>query len=194
MVFNFAMVLLIFPAILSMDLYRREDRRLDIFCCFTRWEWAVALSFLWSPISTSIPCQECELFIKVGSACYFMISLLVTAYICCLVFYLHEGKSWNISVSFSSLSPTPSFLHMSIFTVGEQLFESKWKICYLWICWSIFWMLWVTARRPVQALANLGKLYITQILRSLTYSKFLCVNFYAFMPLNLNKQTKITSP
>ncbi|XP_057579824.1 protein patched homolog 1 isoform X3 [Hippopotamus amphibius kiboko] len=34
-VFNFAMVLLIFPAILSMDLYRREDRRLDIFCCFT---------------------------------------------------------------------------------------------------------------------------------------------------------------
>lgn len=35
-VFNFAMVLLIFPAILSMDLYRREDRRLDIFCCFTR--------------------------------------------------------------------------------------------------------------------------------------------------------------
>ncbi|XP_043915260.1 protein patched homolog 1 [Protopterus annectens] len=33
-VFNFAMVLLIFPAILSMDLYRREIRRLDIFCCF----------------------------------------------------------------------------------------------------------------------------------------------------------------
>uniref|UniRef100_A0A3P9HNG3 Patched 1 n=1 Tax=Oryzias latipes TaxID=8090 RepID=A0A3P9HNG3_ORYLA len=33
-VFNFAMVLLIFPAILSMDLYRREDRRCDIFCCF----------------------------------------------------------------------------------------------------------------------------------------------------------------
>uniref|UniRef100_A0A671TIZ6 Patched 1 n=1 Tax=Sparus aurata TaxID=8175 RepID=A0A671TIZ6_SPAAU len=33
-VFNFAMVLLIFPAILSMDLYRREDRRFDIFCCF----------------------------------------------------------------------------------------------------------------------------------------------------------------
>jgi hypothetical protein len=29
--------LLIFPAILSMDLYRREDRRLDIFCCFTRY-------------------------------------------------------------------------------------------------------------------------------------------------------------
>uniref|UniRef100_A0A8C7LY28 SSD domain-containing protein n=1 Tax=Oncorhynchus mykiss TaxID=8022 RepID=A0A8C7LY28_ONCMY len=35
-VFNFAMVLLIFPAILSMDLYRREDRRFDIFCCFYR--------------------------------------------------------------------------------------------------------------------------------------------------------------
>uniref|UniRef100_A0A3P9BF78 Patched 1 n=1 Tax=Maylandia zebra TaxID=106582 RepID=A0A3P9BF78_9CICH len=36
-VFNFAMVLLIFPAILSMDLYRREDRRFDIFCCFYRY-------------------------------------------------------------------------------------------------------------------------------------------------------------
>lgn len=33
-VFNFAMVLLIFPAILSLDLHRREDKRLDIFCCF----------------------------------------------------------------------------------------------------------------------------------------------------------------
>ncbi|XP_062854396.1 protein patched homolog 1 [Trichomycterus rosablanca] len=33
-VFNFAMVLLIFPAILSIDLYRREERRFDIFCCF----------------------------------------------------------------------------------------------------------------------------------------------------------------
>ncbi|XP_048395423.2 protein patched homolog 1 [Stegostoma tigrinum] len=34
-VFNFAMVLLIFPAILSLDLHRREDKRLDIFCCFS---------------------------------------------------------------------------------------------------------------------------------------------------------------
>uniref|UniRef100_A0A1A8DFV5 Patched 2 n=1 Tax=Nothobranchius kadleci TaxID=1051664 RepID=A0A1A8DFV5_NOTKA len=33
MVFNFAMVLLIFPAILSLDLHRREDKRLDILCC-----------------------------------------------------------------------------------------------------------------------------------------------------------------
>uniref|UniRef100_A0A8B9CJH1 Patched 2 n=1 Tax=Anser brachyrhynchus TaxID=132585 RepID=A0A8B9CJH1_9AVES len=33
-VFNFAMVLFIFPAILSMDLHRREKRRLDILCCF----------------------------------------------------------------------------------------------------------------------------------------------------------------
>uniref|UniRef100_A0A8C2TH14 Patched 2 n=2 Tax=Coturnix japonica TaxID=93934 RepID=A0A8C2TH14_COTJA len=33
-VFNFAMVLFIFPAILSLDLYRREKRRLDILCCF----------------------------------------------------------------------------------------------------------------------------------------------------------------
>ena len=44
MVFNFAMVLLIFPAILSMDLYRREDRRLDIFCRFTRYVFCL----LWS--------------------------------------------------------------------------------------------------------------------------------------------------
>ncbi|KAI1883236.1 hypothetical protein AGOR_G00243140 [Albula goreensis] len=33
-VFNFAMVLLIFPAILSLDLHRREDKKLDILCCF----------------------------------------------------------------------------------------------------------------------------------------------------------------
>uniref|UniRef100_A0A672UXA8 Patched 2 n=1 Tax=Strigops habroptila TaxID=2489341 RepID=A0A672UXA8_STRHB len=33
-VFNFAMVLFVFPAILSLDLYRREKRRLDILCCF----------------------------------------------------------------------------------------------------------------------------------------------------------------
>ncbi|XP_017327719.2 protein patched homolog 1 isoform X1 [Ictalurus punctatus] len=33
-VFNFAMVLLIFPAILSLDLHRRKDKRLDILCCF----------------------------------------------------------------------------------------------------------------------------------------------------------------
>uniref|UniRef100_A0A673FLJ4 Protein patched homolog 1-like n=1 Tax=Sinocyclocheilus rhinocerous TaxID=307959 RepID=A0A673FLJ4_9TELE len=33
-VFNFAMVLLIFPAILSLDLHRREDKRLDILCGF----------------------------------------------------------------------------------------------------------------------------------------------------------------
>lgn len=39
------MVLLIFPAILSMDLYRREDRRLDIFCCFTRWECGIDWCF-----------------------------------------------------------------------------------------------------------------------------------------------------
>ncbi|CAM4713375.1 protein patched homolog 1-like isoform X4 [Lepidochelys kempii] len=33
-VFNFAMVLLIFPAILSLDLHRRQDQRLDVLCCF----------------------------------------------------------------------------------------------------------------------------------------------------------------
>lgn len=36
-VFNFAMVLFVFPAILSLDLYRREKRRLDILCCFYRY-------------------------------------------------------------------------------------------------------------------------------------------------------------
>lgn len=40
-VFNFAMVLFVFPAILSLDLHRREKRRLDILCCFYRyWHWA----------------------------------------------------------------------------------------------------------------------------------------------------------
>uniref|UniRef100_A0A3B3QRN7 Patched 2 n=1 Tax=Paramormyrops kingsleyae TaxID=1676925 RepID=A0A3B3QRN7_9TELE len=33
-VFNFAMVLLIFPAILSLDLHRRQDKRLDVLFCF----------------------------------------------------------------------------------------------------------------------------------------------------------------
>ncbi|CAM9779550.1 unnamed protein product [Lampetra fluviatilis] len=33
-VFNFAMVLLIFPSILSLDLQRREEGRLDLLCCF----------------------------------------------------------------------------------------------------------------------------------------------------------------
>ncbi|KAM6455327.1 protein patched homolog 2 isoform 2-T2 [Liasis olivaceus] len=33
-VFNFGMVLFIFPAILSLDLHRRENKRLDILCCF----------------------------------------------------------------------------------------------------------------------------------------------------------------
>lgn len=32
-VFNLVTVLLIFPAILSLDLYRREAKRLDILCC-----------------------------------------------------------------------------------------------------------------------------------------------------------------
>lgn len=36
-VFNFAMVLFVFPAILSLDLHRREKRRLDILCCFYRY-------------------------------------------------------------------------------------------------------------------------------------------------------------
>uniref|UniRef100_A0AAZ3NV79 SSD domain-containing protein n=1 Tax=Oncorhynchus tshawytscha TaxID=74940 RepID=A0AAZ3NV79_ONCTS len=50
-VFNFAMVLLIFPAILSMDLYRREDRRFDIFCCFYRSQISVQ-PFTPTPVAT----------------------------------------------------------------------------------------------------------------------------------------------
>ncbi|XP_039237607.1 protein patched homolog 1 isoform X4 [Pipra filicauda] len=57
-VFNFAMVLLIFPAILSMDLYRREDRRLDIFCCFT------------SPCVTRVIQIEPQVYAESDSACY----------------------------------------------------------------------------------------------------------------------------
>ncbi|NXO37287.1 PTC1 protein, partial [Locustella ochotensis] len=57
-VFNFAMVLLIFPAILSMDLYRREDRRLDIFCCFT------------SPCVTRVIQVEPQAYVENDSTCY----------------------------------------------------------------------------------------------------------------------------
>ncbi|KAM4639663.1 protein patched homolog 1 isoform 2-T2 [Amazona ochrocephala] len=57
-VFNFAMVLLIFPAILSMDLYRREDRRLDIFCCFT------------SPCVTRVIQIEPQAYVENDNTCY----------------------------------------------------------------------------------------------------------------------------
>ncbi|NWV82007.1 PTC1 protein, partial [Dasyornis broadbenti] len=57
-VFNFAMVLLIFPAILSMDLYRREDRRLDIFCCFT------------SPCVTRVIQVEPQAYVENDNTCY----------------------------------------------------------------------------------------------------------------------------
>uniref|UniRef100_A0A8D2NSN3 Patched 1 n=1 Tax=Zosterops lateralis melanops TaxID=1220523 RepID=A0A8D2NSN3_ZOSLA len=57
-VFNFAMVLLIFPAILSMDLYRREDRRLDIFCCFT------------SPCVTRVIQVEPQAYAENDNTCY----------------------------------------------------------------------------------------------------------------------------
>uniref|UniRef100_A0A663F3J1 Patched 1 n=1 Tax=Aquila chrysaetos chrysaetos TaxID=223781 RepID=A0A663F3J1_AQUCH len=57
-VFNFAMVLLIFPAILSMDLYRREDRRLDIFCCFT------------SPCVTRVIQIEPQAYAENDNTCY----------------------------------------------------------------------------------------------------------------------------
>lgn len=34
---NFAAVMLVFPAILSLDLYRRHCQRLDVLCCFSRY-------------------------------------------------------------------------------------------------------------------------------------------------------------
>lgn len=34
--FNLFSVLLIYPAICSIDLYRKDDKRIDIFCCFQR--------------------------------------------------------------------------------------------------------------------------------------------------------------
>lgn len=33
---NFAAVMLVFPAILSLDLCRRHHQRLDVLCCFSR--------------------------------------------------------------------------------------------------------------------------------------------------------------
>lgn len=34
---NFAAVMLVFPAILSLDLRRRHCQRLDVLCCFSRY-------------------------------------------------------------------------------------------------------------------------------------------------------------
>uniref|UniRef100_A0A8C3LS47 Patched 2 n=1 Tax=Chrysolophus pictus TaxID=9089 RepID=A0A8C3LS47_CHRPC len=50
-VFNFAMVLFIFPAILSLDLYRREKRRLDILC-------SLLISSPPPPSSSRSPCSS----------------------------------------------------------------------------------------------------------------------------------------
>lgn len=35
--FNFAAVMLVFPAVLSLDLHRRHSQRLDVLCCFSRY-------------------------------------------------------------------------------------------------------------------------------------------------------------
>ena len=35
--FNLASVLLVFPAVVSLDLTRRQHHRVDLFCCFSRW-------------------------------------------------------------------------------------------------------------------------------------------------------------
>lgn len=98
-----------------------------------------------------------------------MISLLVTGLhllLCFLPAWREKLKYMSHSPSLPPhpLSPTLflSFLHMFILTVGEQLSESRWNIHDLSTSWSIFRMLWDTARCPVPVLANLGKLYITQ--------------------------------
>lgn len=36
MLFNLASVLLVFPAVVSLDLLRRIEQRVDVFCCFKR--------------------------------------------------------------------------------------------------------------------------------------------------------------
>lgn len=44
---NFAAVLLVFPAVLSLDLLRRHCQRLDVLCCFSRYRpWAPPLTAL----------------------------------------------------------------------------------------------------------------------------------------------------
>lgn len=107
-------------------------------------------------------------FTKVGSACYcyhFIASdwlTFATLFFACL----KRKAEIHLSPSLPPypLSPTlfPSFLHMLILTVREQLSESRWKTHYLGVSWSIFRRFWLTARCPVPALANHGKVYITQ--------------------------------
>uniref|UniRef100_A0A8B9F489 Patched 2 n=1 Tax=Amazona collaria TaxID=241587 RepID=A0A8B9F489_9PSIT len=57
-VFNFAMVLFVFPAILSLDLYRREKRRLDILCCFYRYQWQAGHNGA-DPVFTPLSLLQC---------------------------------------------------------------------------------------------------------------------------------------
>ena len=60
---NFAAVMLVFPAVLSLDLRRRHCRRLDVLCCFSRYPCPTGPSLL-SPIpdprplsASSSPCS-----------------------------------------------------------------------------------------------------------------------------------------
>uniref|UniRef100_A0A8C0ILQ9 Patched 2 n=1 Tax=Chelonoidis abingdonii TaxID=106734 RepID=A0A8C0ILQ9_CHEAB len=55
-VFNFVMVLLIFPAILSLDLHRRQDQRLDVLCCFYRCRLPLP-GGVWVPRAEPGPCS-----------------------------------------------------------------------------------------------------------------------------------------
>lgn len=43
---NFAAVMLVFPAVLSLDLHRRHCQRLDVLCCFSRYPCPTGLSLL----------------------------------------------------------------------------------------------------------------------------------------------------
>uniref|UniRef100_A0AAR2J6D7 SSD domain-containing protein n=1 Tax=Pygocentrus nattereri TaxID=42514 RepID=A0AAR2J6D7_PYGNA len=80
-VFNFAMVLLIFPAILSMDLYRREDRRFDIFYC----------------ILPSPPCNNITLHCINNKYCI--------VWLCCLSYSLSLSSAVRVLTGSSSWSP-----------------------------------------------------------------------------------------
>lgn len=55
---NFAAVMLVFPAILSLDLCRRHRQRLDVLCCFSRccpWVPVFFLDLILAVLSPSDP-------------------------------------------------------------------------------------------------------------------------------------------
>lgn len=55
MLFNLASVLLVFPAVVSLDLLRRIEQRVDVFCCFKRFSLMNESSVALPDISRSLP-------------------------------------------------------------------------------------------------------------------------------------------